>query len=188
MIFMPFINNPAVSPGSLVGSGGSGGSSDSLSNAGVGDALGNLFSGNLDFQRQSYFFDKQVAANNASAASDRRFTAEQNALNRAFNAEQVEKQMKFQDEQSRTQYLRAAEQLRRLGINPAVLAFGGSAGSASAMSGESASVSGGFGGSHHVSGSSWSRSSANGFSDLLRLTGSLANSASIVFRALSFMK
>lgn len=166
----------------------SGGSSDSLSNAGAGAGLGNMFTGNLDFQRQSYLFDKQVAANNAAAAADRQFTAEQNALNRAFNASEAQKVRDFQNEQSRTQYLRAAEQLMQLGINPAVLAFGGSAGSASAMSGEAASASGGSGGSHHVSGSSWSRSSANGFSDLLRLTGSLANSAAVVFRALSFMR
>lgn len=159
-----------------------------LSNAGAGASLGNVFTGNLDFQRQNYMFDRQVAANNAAAAADRGFTAEQNALNRAFNAEQVDKQIKFQDVQSRSQYLRAAEQLKQLGINPAVLAFGGSAGSAMAMSGQSASSSGGSGGSHHVSGSSWSRSSANGFSDLLRLTGSLANSAAFVFRALSLMK
>lgn len=159
-----------------------------LSNAGAGAALGNTFTGNLDFQRQNYMFDRQVAANNAMAASDRNFTAEQNALNRAFNASEAQKLRDFQNEQSRTQYLRAAEQLKQLGINPAVLAFGGSAGSAAAMSGEAASASGGSGGSHHVSGSSWSRSSANGFSDLLRLTGSLANSAAVVFRALSFMK
>ena len=166
----------------------SSGISGSPSNAGLGAALDNHFTGNLDFYRQTYLFDKQVAANNAAAASDRKFTAEQNALNRAFNAEQVQKLMNFQDEQSRTQYLRAAEQLKQLGINPAVLAFGGSAGSAAAMSGHAASASGGSGGSHHVSGSSWSRSAANGFSDLLRLTGTMANSAAIVFRALSFMR
>ena len=161
---------------------------DDLSNAGAGEAFGNTFTGNLDFQRQQYLFNKQIAANNAAAAADRQFTSEQNALNRAFNAEQTEKLMKFQDEQSRTQYLRAAEQLKQLGINPAVLAFGGSAGSAAAMTGHAASASGGSGGSHHVSGASWSRSAANGFSDLLRLTGTMANSAAIVFRALSFMK
>lgn len=159
-----------------------------LSNAGAGSSLGNMFTGNLDFQRQNYMFDRQLAANNAAAAADRQFTAEQNSLNRAFNAEQTEKLIKFQDEQSRTQYLRAAEQLKHLGINPAVLAFGGSAGSAASMSGGAASSSGGSGGSHHVSGSSWSRSTANGFSDLLRLTGTMANSAAIVFRALSFLK
>ncbi len=159
-----------------------------LSNAGAGAGFGNMFTGNLDFQRQGYLFDKQVAANNAAAVADRSFTAEQNALTRAFNAEWVQKQMNFQDKQSRTQYLRAAAQLRQLGINPAVLAFGGSAGSAAAMSGEAATASHGSGGSHHVSGSSWSRSAANGFSDLLRLTGTMANSAAIVFRALSFMK
>lgn len=183
---MPAIWNPEVSRG--IAGGPWGVASASLSNAGAGAGLGNMFTGNLDFQRQQYFFNQQIDANNAMASADRRFTAEQNALNRAFNAEQMAKQMKFQDEQSRTQYLRAAEQLKQLGINPAVLAFGGSAGSAAAMSGEAASYSSGSGGSHHVSGSSWSRSAANGFSDLLRLTGSLANSASVVFRALSFMK
>ena len=159
-----------------------------LSNAGVCAGFGNMFTGNLDFQRQNYLFNRQVAANNAAAAADRSFTAGQNALNRAFNAEWAQKQMDFQDKQSRTQYLRAAEQLKELGINPAVLAFGGSAGSAASMSGSSASSGSASSGSHHVSGSSWSRSAANGFSDLLRLTGTMANSAAIVFRALSFMK
>lgn len=159
-----------------------------ISNAGFGDAIGNAFTGNLDFQRQEYLFDKQIAANNALAAQDRLFTARQNELTRAFNAAEAEKARAFQQEQSKTQYLRAADQLRQLGINPAVLAFGGSAGSAASMSGTSASASGSSGGSHHVSGSSWSRSAANGFSDLLRLTGSMASSAAIVFRALSFMR
>lgn len=158
-----------------------------VSNAGIGDAIGNAFTGNLDFQRQEYFFNKQIAANNALAAQDRQFTARQNELSRAFNAAEAEKARAFQEEQSKTQYLRAADQLKQLGINPAVLAFGGSAGSAASMSGTSASASGSSGGSHHVSGASWSRSAANGFSDLLRLTGTMANSAAIVFRALSFM-
>lgn len=164
------------------------GFSDTMSNAGVGAGFDNMFTGNLDFQRQNYLLNKQIMANNAFAAEDRRFTAQQNELNRAFNASEAEKLRNFQSEQSRTQYLRAAAQLQQLGINPAVLAFGGSAGSAAAMSGEAASYSSGSGGSHHVSGSSWSRSAANGFSDLLRLTGSMANSAALVFRALSFMK
>lgn len=159
-----------------------------ISNAGFGDAIGNAFTGNLDFQRQEYLFDKQIAANNAQAAADRLFTARQNELTRAFNAAEAEKARAFEHEQSKTQYLRAADQLKQLGINPAVLAFGGSAGSAASMSGTSASASGSSGGSHHVSGSSWSRSAANGFSDLLRLTGSMANSAAIVFRAMSFMR
>lgn len=156
-----------------------------LSNAGFGAGFGNMFTGNLDFQRQNYLFDRQVSANNALAAADRRFASEQNELTRAFNAAEAQKARDFQDKQSRTQYLRAAEQLKQLGINPAVLAFGGSAASMSGSSASSGSVSSG---SHHVSGSSWSRSAANGFSDLLRLTGSMANSAAIVFRALSFMK
>lgn len=159
-----------------------------LSNAGAGAGLGNMFTGNLDFQRQNYLFDRQVAANNAAAAADRAFASQQNELNRAFNASEAQKARDFQERQSRTQYLRAADQLRQLGINPAVLAFGGSAGSAAAMSGEAATASHGSGGSHHVTGSSWSRSAANGFSDLLRLTGTMANSAALVFRALSFMK
>lgn len=159
-----------------------------LSNAGVGAGLGNMFTGNLDFQRQNYLFDRQVAANNAAAAADRAFASGQNELTRSFNAAEAQKARDFQDRQSRTQYLRAAEQLRQLGINPAVLAFGGSAGAAASMSGTAASSGLASSGSHHVSGSSWSRSAANGFSDLLRLTGTMANSAAIVFRALSFMK
>ena len=92
-----------------------------ISNAGVGEAIGNMFTGNLDFQRQDYFFNKQIAANNAQAVADRQFTARQNELTRAFNAAEAEKARAFQEEQSKTQYLRAADQLKQLGINPAVL-------------------------------------------------------------------
>ena len=134
---------------------------DPVNKAGLGDAIGNAVTGNLDFNRQKYFFDRQIEANNAAAA-----------LDRAFNAEEAQKNRDFQLEQSKTQYLRAAEQFRKLGINPAVLAFGGSAGAASMSSGSSASS-----GSHGVSGASWSRSHSQSLGFVLRLVSSLANVA-----------
>ena len=138
---------------------------DPVNKAGLGDAIGNAVTGNLDFNRQKYFFDRQIEANNAAAA-----------LDRAFNAEEAQKNRDFQREQSNTQYLRAAEQLRKLGINPAVLAFGGSAGAASMSSGSSASS-----GSHGVSGASWSRGSGLRLNDLFRLSSALLNVASFAF-------
>jgi phosphoribosylcarboxyaminoimidazole (NCAIR) mutase len=70
-----------------------------LSNAGVGAGFGNMFTGNLDFQRQNYLFDRQVAANNAAAAADRAFASQQNELTRAFNASEAQKARDFQDRQ-----------------------------------------------------------------------------------------
>lgn len=163
------------------------GDSSVLGNISFLDGVNNAFTGNQDFARQKYFFDQQVAANNATAAADRRFTASQNAATREFNAREAQKARDFEAQQSATQYTRAAAQLRQLGINPAVLAFGGSAGSAAAASGSAASVSGSSGGSHHVTGASWSRSTG-ALSDLLRLSGSFANSAAIALRAISFLK
>lgn len=149
--------------------------------ADLGDAIGNAFTGNLDFHRQEYLFNRQVAANNAAARDDRAFTAQQNELNRAFNAAEAEKARAFSKEQSETQYLRAADQLKKLGINPAVLAFGGSAGSAQALGGSSASAPSGSAGSHHVSGSSWQGTKQNAIGDVLRLASTLLNVASFAF-------
>lgn len=150
-----------------------------------GDWINNAFTGNIDFKRQKYLYDKQVAANNATAAADRNFAASQNALTRAFNAAEAQKDRDFQQKQSETQYLRAASQLKQLGINPAVLAFGGSAGSAAAASGAAASASSSGGGSHHVSGASWNRpgNSLSAIADIMRIASSLVNVASVAFGA-----
>lgn len=150
-----------------------------------GDWINNAFTGNIDFKRQKYFYDQQVAANNATAAADREFAASQNALTRAFNAAEAEKDRQFQQKQSETQYLRAAAQLKQLGINPAVLAFGGSAGSAASASGAAASASSSGGGSHHVSGVSWNRSdkSFSAIADIMKMASSLINVAALAFGA-----
>lgn len=148
-----------------------------------GDWINNAFTGNIDFKRQQYLYRKQVEANNATAAADRRFAADQNALTRAFNAAEAQKDRDFQQKQSETQYLRAAAQLKQLGINPAVLAFGGSAGTASAASGAAASASSSGGGSHHVSGASWNRSdkSLSAVADIMKMASSLINVAALAF-------
>lgn len=148
-----------------------------------GDWINNAFTGNIDFKRQQYLYRQQVAANNATAAADRQFAADQNALTRAFNAAEAQKDRDFQQRQSETQYLRAAAQLKQLGINPAVLAFGGSAGTASAASGAAASASSSGGGSHHVSGASWNRSgnSLSAIGDIMKIASSLVNVAAMAF-------
>lgn len=148
-----------------------------------GDWINNAFTGNIDFKRQQYLYRQQVVANNATAAADRQFAAYQNALTRAFNAAEARKDRDFQQKQSETQYLRAASQLKQLGINPAVLAFGGSAGSAAAASGAAASASSSGGGSHHVSGASWNRSdkSLSAIGDIMKMASSLINVAALAF-------
>lgn len=140
----------------------------SLSNAGLGEGIGNTFTGNLDFARQLDLFQKQNSFNTAAAAADR-----------AFNAAEAQKARDWQDWQNRTQYLRAAEQFKQLGINPAVLAFGGSAGSAAAgtTSGTTAHTNASTVGSWQRVGSSGLATIAN----FLGATASVVNVASKIF-------
>lgn len=129
-----------------------------------GDWFNNAFTGNIDFARQKYLMDYQLGAN--TAMQNRDF---------AFYSAEAKKNRDFQDEQSRTQYLRAADQLRQLGLNPAVLAYG-NASVASSASGSSSS-----GGSHHFSGGSWQRMDGRAMEGVLRLVSSLANVAALAF-------
>lgn len=143
---------------------------DSGNNASVpsinnpGDWINNAFTGNIDFARQAYLTQAQINANNAMQTRDITAAAAENAKDREFKREQTS-----------TEYLRAADQLRQLGINPAVLAYG-NAGSASSAPGSSAS-----GGSHHAAGSSWSGGSSESFGSVLKLISSLANVAAVAF-------
>lgn len=154
-------------------SSGSGDSSNAgLGNADIGSSLGNLFTGNLDFQRQDYLFDKQVAANNAAAEADR-----------AFNAAEAQKARDWQDQQSRTQYLRAAEQFKQLGINPAVLAFGGSAGTAAAESSSGTTA--------HTNASnagSWQRIGSNGLASIANFLGATASVVNVASKIVPLLK
>lgn len=136
-----------------------------LGHAGVGAALGNVFTGNLDYNRQVDLLNRQIFANNAAADADR-----------AFNAREAQKARDWQEQQNKTQYLRAADQFRQLGINPAVLAFGGSAGAAA-----SGTTSGTTAHTNAATAGSWARSGYSGLSaiaNFLGATASLVNVAS----------
>ena len=128
------------------------------------DWFNNAFTGNIDFARQKYLMDYQLNANNAMQSRDLAAAASENAKDREFKREQTS-----------TEYLRAADQLRQLGINPAILAYG-NASAASSAPGSASS-----GGSHRVSGSSWSRNSSESFGSILKLISSLANVAAFAF-------
>ena len=123
----------------------------------LGDMVNNAFTGSLDYARQKELMDYQYNLNSAAAAADR-----------AFNAAEAQKNRDYQERLSNTQYLRAAEQLKQLGINPAVLA--GSADSSALPAGSSSSSH-----SNSVSGASWSRSRSNALSSIASLTRAVAS-------------
>lgn len=75
--------------------------------ASVFDAIGNHFTGNLDYKRQ---------VESAIRAEDRSAYEAQKA--RDFSAAEAEKARKWQEEMSNTAYSRAIADLRRNGINP----------------------------------------------------------------------
>lgn len=129
-----------------------------------GDWINNAFTGNIDFARQAYLTQAQINANNAMQSRDFAFASAENQKDRDFKKEQTS-----------SEYLRAADQLRQLGINPAILAYG-NAGVASSAPGSS-----GSGGSHHVSGGSWSRNTSESFGSILKFISSLANVAAYAF-------
>lgn len=85
--------------------------------AGVFDGLNNFFTGNLDFQRSEY----------------------QRLANNQFNAEQAQISRDWQERMSSTAYQRAVADMRKAGLNPALMFGSGSA--ASTPSGSSASGS-----------------------------------------------
>lgn len=145
---------------------------DSLSNAGLGAGIGNSFTGNLDFQRQLALLSKQNYYNVASAQADR-----------AFNAAEAQKAREWQEQQNRTQYLRAAEQFKQLGINPAVLAFGGSAGTAAAGSA--------VGTTAHTNAStagSWQRIGTSALATIANFLGATASVVNVASKILPLLK
>lgn len=143
-------------------SGSNNASAPVVSNA--GDWFNNAFTGNIDFARQKYLMDYQNSMN--TAMQNRDF---------AFYSAMHDKDLAFKKEQTSTEYLRAADQLRQLGINPAILAYG-NASAASSAPGSSVS-----GGSHHGSGGSWSRNTSESFGSILKFISSLANVAAYAF-------
>lgn len=145
---------------------------DALSNAGLGDGIGNSFTGNLDYQRQLALLERQNSYNVASAQADR-----------AFNAAEAQKARDWQEQQNRTQYLRAAEQFRQLGINPAVLAFGGSAGSAA-----SGSASGTTAHTNASTAGSWQRIGSAGLATIANFLGATASVVNVASKIVPLLK
>ena len=117
-------------------------------------ALGNKFTGNLDWQRSEY----QRLQNNA-------YNAQQAEIQRSFESKEAQKDRDWKERLSNTAYQRAVADMKDAGINP--VAMLGGAQSASTPSGSSA---------HGVaarSGGSGSFRSGDGFDTLSRFAGML---------------
>lgn len=146
--------------------------SDSISDAGIGAGIDNTFTGNLDFARQLELLERQNSYNTAAAAADR-----------AFNAAEAQKARDWQEKQNRTQYLRAAEQFEKLGINPAVLAFGGSAGSAAA-----GAASGTTAHTNASTAGSWQRVGSGGLAAIANFLGATASVVNVASKIVPLLK
>lgn len=122
--------------------------------ADVFSAIGNKFTGNLDWQRSEY----QRLQNNA-------YNAQQAAIGRDFESKEAQKDRDWKERMSNTAYQRAAADMKTAGINPVALL--GGAQSASTPSGSSAHAV-----AARSSGSSSFRS-GDGFDTLARVAGLL---------------
>lgn len=151
---------------------GSGSSNADLGRATGGEGFTNMFTGNLDFQRQLELLNRQISYNTAAAQADR-----------AFNAAEAQKARDWQDQQNRTQYLRAAEQFKQLGINPAVLAFGGSAGTAAA-----GATSGTTAHTNATTAGSWQRVGVGGLAAIANFLGATASVVNVASKIVPLLK
>lgn len=122
----------------------------SLDNASIWDALGNLFTGNLDYKRQ---------IESAMRAEERSAYEAQKA--REFSAQEAEKNRRWQERMSDSAYSRAIADLKRNGLNPYAV---GSFGAASTPSGATGTAYAGSG----YAGTQF-RTSAEGFKMLTNL-------------------
>lgn len=120
-------------------------------------ALGNKFTGNLDWQRSEY----QRLQNNA-------YNAQQAAIGREFESREAQKARDWSERMSNTAYQRAAADMKAAGINPAAMLGGAqSAGTPSASSAHGVAARSGGSGSFH---------SGSGFDTLARVAGMLISS------------
>lgn len=120
-------------------------------------ALGNKFTGNLDWQRSEY----QRLQNNA-------FNAQQAAIGREFEASEAQKARDWSERMSNSAYQRAAADMKAAGINPAAMLSGAqSAGTPTASTAHGVAAR---------SGGSGSFRSGSGFDSIARLAGMLISS------------
>lgn len=117
-------------------------------------ALGNKFTGNLDWQRSEY----QRLQNNA-------YNAQQAAIGREFEASEAQKARDWSERMSNTAYQRAAADMKASGINPVAMLGGAqSAGTPTASTAHGVAAR---------SGGSGSFRSGDGFDVLARVAGML---------------
>lgn len=117
-------------------------SSGDVSNPSTGDILGNMFSGNLDFQRSLYMQDRVNDFNALEAEKARKHSSEEARIAR-----------EWQEMMSNTAYSRAVKDLESVGINPYALGSFNSASTPSGAVGSSFSASGRLSGTAGASGS-----------------------------------
>lgn len=101
------------------------------------------------------------------------FTAGENEKGRLHNAEQAQLQRDWEERMSNTAYERSYDQLRKLGLNPYLMASGAAASTPSGSAGFSSGSGSGVAGSAY---SSFARSHA-GLNDLIKTVGQIALNA-----------